>query len=387
MAVPSADPAAPTPPVVRRVTVGDLVAAMERLAPPAYAETWDNVGLLVGDRAAPVTQTLLTIDFTEDVWREAVAAKADAVIAYHPLMFKPVQRLTGETAHGRVLLGAIRTGMAVYSPHTALDAAPDGMTDWLADAVGQGYRRPLAPHESLPASRAVKIVTFAPLDAVDRLRDALASVGAGHIGAYELCSFSVTGTGTFRGGATTRPAVGQAGVLERVEEARLEMVCPAAALHLVVAALRQFHPYEEPAFDLYPLRPAPLPNVGAGRRVVLDHPASVDEIAARVKAHLGIGFVVSTDPRRMAHNVAVVPGAGATLLEVALAQDCDLFITGEVTHHQALAAFSRGCSLILTGHTNSERGYLPILARRLVELLPSVEFRVSRVDRSLFEVA
>lgn len=367
-------------------TVKDFENAMESLAPLAFAAPWDNVGLLVGRREAPISRVMLTIDLTAAVLDEAVSQRIDLICTYHPVMFKAIKQITGSRADGEVLLRAIKAGVAVYSPHTALDAAEGGLTDWLADAVGQGYRRPLVVSESLPPTQELKVVTFAPADVIDRLRDVMASAGAGRIGHYDHCSFVASGTGTFRGDASTHPAVGAKERFERVEEQRLEMVCPASSLHVLISTLKQFHPYEEPAIDVYPLRAIPLAKVGGGRKVVLDQPATVGDLAERLKKHLGIDAVKSTDPAKTVRQVALVPGSGGDFVETALAQECDLFITGELTYHVALSAWTRGCAVILTGHANSERGFLPILAGRLAERLDGVDVIMSRADRTFFEI-
>ncbi len=375
--------------------MSDLIAAMEAIAPPSFAESWDNVGLILGRSDAPIGRgrpVLLTIDFTEDVLEEAKEASAAAVISYHPPVFHAVKRVVAEDARTRVALGAIEAGMAVYSPHTALDAAPGGMADWLCDmlapegATGSiGDRRALNAQTSHDPRQTHKIVTFVPESHVDQVRNALATIGAGRIGEYELCSFGMRGRGTFRGGAGTKPAVGEAGREEQVEEVRLEMVCPGDALPLAAEILRQFHPYEEPAWDIYPLAPKADRSVGAGRRLVLDRPATARELALRLKKSLGVDAVkIAQASDEAIDHVGVCPGSGGALLEAAIRDGCRAFVSGEMTHHEALSAVRRGCSILLAGHTNTERGYLRILAQRLGEALPGVTFVVSAKDRTLF---
>ncbi|MBL1218793.1 MAG: Nif3-like dinuclear metal center hexameric protein [Planctomycetes bacterium] len=366
------------------VALKQFIEVMERIAPLRYAEDWDNVGLLIGDREDSVNRAMLTIDFTEEILAEAIEKKADLVITYHPVMFRPVQRITADNVAGRLLLHTMSHGIQLYSPHTALDATPGGVTDWLTDAIGTGYRRPLTPYQNLPENRQVKIVTFVPTNAADRLRDALASAGAGRIGDYEQCSFNVTGKGTFRGSQDTNPTVGRPGQLEVADEVRIEMVCAVKGLSILISTLKQFHPYEEPAFDLYPLHPIPSHKSGAGRRVVLDQPATVADVAVRLKDHLNIASAKITSPAREVKVIGIVPGSGSSVLDTAIEQGCDLFITGEMSHHRALEAEGLGCSIILTGHTNSERGYLPILADRLSADLPDLNTFVSETDRSRF---
>lgn len=376
--------------------ISDLVAAADSIAPLALAEEWDNVGLLIGSGSWPLAgPVLLTIDLTESVAREAVAMRAGAVIAYHPPIFAAVKRITdgpASTAAERIVLSMIREGIAVYSPHTALDATPGGVTDWLADGLAgggdgarAGDRRALRSHLRRDPTQEVKIVTFVPERDAARVRDALASAGAGRIGEYQLCSFSAPGTGTFLGGEQTNPAAGTPGVLESVPELRLEMVCARRAVALAITTLRQFHPYEEPAIDVYPLEPRPDRSVGAGRRMMLDHPASLSSLADRLKNHLRVGAVqiaaASGNSSSPVSCIGVVPGAGASLAGQARAEGCEVFVTGEMKHHEVTAALAAGLSIILGGHTATERGYLPSYGALLKKLLPAAGFVVSTTDR------
>ncbi len=374
-------------------TVQDLVQAVEAIAPPALAEEWDNVGLLLGDpREELVGPVVLTIDLTEAVLEEALTVKASGVIAYHPPIFKPLKRITADSPKERVVMRAARAGLAIYSPHTALDAAPGGMADWLADATidpqakQTADRRALRAFPHLPGTQEVKIVTFVPADkpeVAERVRGALASAGAGIIGEYVSCSFAAAGTGTFLGKPGTAPAVGAPGQMESVRELRLEMVCSRRALPLALTTLRQFHPYEEPAIDVYALEPHPRRDTGAGRRLSLDQPVPLSVLAKRVKARLGVNQVMVAaagggDPT--VSTVAVCPGDGGQLVDAAVAEGCRAYVTGEMSHHEVWACLNRGLSVILAGHTNTERGYLPILAERLSRLLPAVRWHVAKRD-------
>lgn len=374
------------------MNVQDLVAALETIAPPAYAATWDRVGLLVGDRRRELSgPVFLTIDLTEQVLDEALRQNAGAIVAYHPPIWEPLRRVTSDTPRQRIVMRALGAGLAVYSPHTALDAIPGGVADWLAEGLSgatteghvEGDCRALSPHATLRATQEVKIVTFVPAQSADAVRNALASGGAGLIGGYEACSFSVLGEGTFLGNEGTRPAVGEAGRLETVGEARLEMVCSKAALPLALETLRRFHPYEEPAVDVYPLEPQPARNIGPGRRLVLDRPATVTELARRLKAFIGAESVrmALAGPDQPVTHVGICPGSGSDLARLARRELCTVYVTGEMSHHDVLATLHAGMSVILGGHTPTERGYLPRLARRLTDALPAVKVLVSRADR------
>lgn len=365
-----------------------LFEALGRLAPLSLAEPWDNVGLLVGEERGELTGPVLcTIDLTEAVMAEAERMGCSAIVAYHPPIFAPIKRLVCTDTKQRIVHRAVRAGMSVYSPHTALDAVQDGLNDWLVSGFGAGDVRSLRTHTGRDDLR--KIVTFVPTREAERVRNALASAGAGHIGAYDLCSFNVVGTGTFRGDATTNPAVGRPGELTTAEETRLEMICPAGSVALAVETLRAFHPYEEPAIDVFRVEPLPERTAGQGRRIVLDRPLTTGEIADKLKAHLGVTRLKLTAPgadhaRKVTH-IGVCAGSGGDLAPVAAENGCEMYITGEMTHHQVMAHLDRGLGIILAGHTNTERGYLPILAKKLKKELPGLDVRVSEADRSQLE--
>jgi dinuclear metal center YbgI/SA1388 family protein len=347
---------------------------------------------------------LLTIDLTERVMQEAIAMKAGAVIAYHPPIFEPLARVTDATPRQRVILHALEHRIAIYSPHTALDNIPGGVTDWLCEGLSLGDPTPtragkihgdcraLAPHARAPRTQEVKLVTFVPEREADRVREALASAGAGMIGAYQVCSFSTPGTGTFLAGEGTNPfttSTGRTaapGGLERVSELRLEMVCSKAALPLAMETLRRFHPYEEPAIDAYELMPEPKRSAGSGRRLVLDKPATVAELAQRLKAFTGRDSVryALADPSydRPVKYVGVVPGSGEALSRLAREEGCEVFVTGEMKHHEVLGALNAGMNVLLGGHTSTERGYLARLKAAMEQLEPGLTQDGRRVELS-----
>ncbi len=365
-----------------------LFEALGRLAPLSLAEPWDNVGLLVGEAEGELLGPVLcTIDLTEAVFEEAERLGCSAIIAYHPPIFTPIKRLVCSDTKQRIVHRAIRAGMSIYSPHTALDATPDGLNDWLISGFGPGDVRSLKTYTGRDDLR--KIVTFVPTNDAERVRHALASAGAGHIGAYDLCSFETPGTGTFRPGPGSTPSIGRQGELSSVEELRLEMVCPQGSVALAIETLRAFHPYEVPAIDVFRIEPLPERHTGQGRRIVLDQALTTNEIADKLKAHLGVGRLKLTAPgadhaRKITH-IGVCAGSGGDLAPIAAENGCEMYITGEMTHHQVMAHLDRGLGIILAGHTNTERGYMPILAKKLKKELPGLDVRVSEVDRSQLE--
>ena len=365
------------------MTVGDLKTAMDALAPPHAAEAWDNVGLLIGDPAAGLTGVLLCIDLTPGVLDEAADAGANAVVAYHPPIFKGIKRLTP----AEITFECVRRGVAVYSPHTALDVAAGGTCDMLADALGLIETRPLRPTPAGESS-AVKLVVYAPTDAADAVADALFDAGAGSIGRYDRCAFRSAGVGSFRGGEGTNPAVGTPGREERVEEVRLETIVPADRLDAVTAALRAAHPYEEPAFDLFPRRDAPA-AVGMGRVGRLAEPATRRALVERAKRELGVDRLLLAGPDEGDVTTAAVgPGScGGDLLRLAAAAGAGFYLTGELRHHDALLAARLGVTACCVLHSNSERPVLGRVRAHLEASLPGVSVRRSDRDRDPFDFA
>ena len=277
------------------ITLADVVAALDRIAPPALAEEWDNVGLLVSpSRPRRVRRVLLTIDFTEPVLEEALAAGVDLVVAYHPPMFRPTKRLLSTVTHQRVVVRAIEAGVAIHSPHTALDAAPGGVNDWLADGLGKGMRRPIQrPRESLLLGR-----------------------GAGASPDAEVA--------------------------------------------------------------------------GQGRWLVLDAPVSLATLVRRVKKHLGLKLVRIAEAERHASgaepvsSIALCAGAGGDVLQ---GVDADVYLTGEMRHHEILWAAAEGTTVIVCDHSNTERGALVDLKARLLRDLPAISVLISKKDTDPLRVA
>lgn len=364
--------------------VGLLVKCMDEIAPTRFAAEWDNVGLLVGSRNAPLKRVLLCIDLTPEVYREAKSQGVQGIIAYHPPIFKPVATIT----EGSIAFDAVRDSIAIYSPHTALDAASGGTNDILADAVGiVSDARRVSLKAPTASENACKLVTFVPAEAVEKVSEALFAAGAGKIGHYTQCSFRTPGEGTFFGDPTlSNPAVGEAGKRETVSEIRVETVVPLRAIEAVVRALRASHPYETPAYDLLRLHAEPE-HLGFGRVGPLTEPAALSVVVDRLKQALSLDhLLVAGDPAQMIRTAAVGAGATGELLGDALRARVDLFVLGEMRHHDALRAVKAKTAVVMTLHSNSERVTLKNLATRLGAKLEGVEFLLSSVDRDPFVV-
>jgi dinuclear metal center YbgI/SA1388 family protein len=355
--------------------LADIVGFLETLAPPVLAAEWDNVGLLVGSRSTPVRRIVTCLTVTPESAEEAIAAGAELLVSHHPVFFRATRRLTDSTPEGQTLLKLIRAGVAVHSPHTAYDNARDGINDQLALRLGLRGVRPLRPRTG---ERQVKVVVFVPDKDLGRVSDALFAAGAGHIGEYRECSFRLPGTGTFFGSDASHPTIGQAGRREEVSEWRLEAVCPEARADAVLAAVRQAHSYEEPAMDIYPLRPAP--SGGEGRCGDLD-PTSLGDLARTLKTALAAQVLQVVGPLdRVVRRVAVVCGAGGDFVADAVRSRAEVLVTGEARFHDFLAASAQGLSLLLPGHYASERLGAEELARRLQTRWPDLEVWASRQE-------
>lgn len=366
--------------------VRDVTRELETIAPLQFAADWDNVGLLIGDGDASVRKLMLCIDLVEPVLAEAAAAKAQMVMAYHPTIFKAIRRVTASSAP--TAYGAARRGIAVYSMHTALDAAPGGTNDVLADVLGIVGARPLEP---ACQAEACKIVVFVPPTDLANVAEAAFAAGAGRIGDYQDCAFFTHGIGSFVGGPDSNPTVGTAGRHEAVEEVRFETVAEASRVTQVVAAIRAAHSYEEPAIDVYRLAAAPE-SCGMGRIGRLKEPVSVNALVARIKQATGLKQIWIARGRAAGRSgsqvrvAACAAGSAGSSFEQAVSGGADFYLTGEMRHHDALAAAAQGLTVACLGHSNSERLALKALAKRVSKALPGLSVVISKKDRDPFEI-
>jgi dinuclear metal center YbgI/SA1388 family protein len=368
-----------------------IVNLLEQIAPPSGAEDWDNVGLLVGDRGASVKKVMLCIDLTGEVLAEAVAEKVQMIMAYHPVIFKTISRLTSDT--NEIVYEAARRGISIYSMHTALDVAPGGTNDVLADAIGLQDRKPLEPSNGPDEC---KVVVFAQAEEVADIARSAFAAGAGVVENYTECAFFGYGIGSYAGGDDSNPTIGQPGQPEAVEEVRLELICPSHRVSNVCDAIRAAHSYETPAIDVYPLR-GDVSGCGMGRVGALARPVTVATLISRVKKATGIKHVLlAARPRPKASKgngkgalVSVAAcGAGACgpLWRKALSAGAGFYLTGEMRHHDALAATNAGLTVVCVGHSNSERITMTALAKRIAASMPKLKVIVSKLDRDPFEI-
>lgn len=347
-------------------TVREITGWFEAAYPPALAEDWDRVGLAVGDPDAEVSHVLFAVDVTDAVVAQAVEVGAELIVSHHPLLLRGVHAVRTDQPKGRVLTALIRHGIAQFAAHTNADSAPGGVAEALASACGLVDLRPLRP---VPTDPLDKVVTFIPHADVDAVIDALARAGAGAIGDYDRCAFTSPGTGTFRPLAGANPTIGSVGAIEEVAETRVEMVLPRGRRAAVLAALKASHPYEEPAFDVLELAAEPSER-GLGRIGHLPEPltarAFARQLATAVPATAG-GVKLGGDPDRVIESVAVVGGAGDSMLDAARAAGVDCYVTGDLRHHPAqdFLAHADAPVLVDVPHWAAEWTWLPLAQRVL----------------------
>jgi dinuclear metal center YbgI/SA1388 family protein len=348
-------------------TVADVVGVLESLYDPAWAESWDAVGLVCGDPEAAVRRILFAVDPVESVVDEAVDAGVDLLVTHHPLYLRGTSSVAATTPKGRVVHRLVSAGMALHVAHTNADVAAPGVSDALARALGLGDLQPLQPLAGDPID---KLVVFVPHPDADRLLDALAAAGAGRLGDYSRCAYLLDGTGTFRPEPGARPANGSVGRVETVDEVRLEMVLPRRLRPAVVRALLDVHPYEEPAYDLYELA-VPPGRRGLGRVGRLPHRLSLREfvhVAAEALPATVWGLRAAGEPDRPVTTVAVCGGAGGELAGAAAAAGADVLLTADLRHHPASELYDdTGVALVDAAHWATEWPWLADAAARLRE--------------------
>lgn len=346
--------------------LSDIIRTLEAWAPPVLQEEYDNSGLQVGDPRSAVKAALICLDCTEDVVAEAVRRGCDLIIAHHPVIFRGLKGITGRNGVERTLLAAVRNNVAIYAIHTNLDNVISGVNAEIAERLGLQQVEVLEPKRD----QLRKLVVFVPMAHAEAVRNAMFAAGAGSIGNYDECSFGLEGQGTFRGGAGSDPYVGAKGVRHTEPEVRIETVLHAPMERSVVQALLKAHPYEEVAYDLYPL--ANIVNgVGSGAVGRLARPMAEAAFLAMVKEAFNAPVVKHTALRgKPVERVAVCGGSGAFLIGRARASGADAFVTADVKYHQFFEAEDQ---LLLAdiGHFESEQFTMHLIQRHLSSFLPT----------------
>lgn len=357
------------------VRVRDILKEIEQYAPLPLQEDFDNAGVQVGDINQPATGVLFCVDVTEEVIDEALELDCNLIISHHPLAFKPFKSLTGSTYIERCMIKACKHDLVIYAAHTNLDNATGGVNYKLAEMIGLQNVRILSP---LKASL-LKLVTFVPTSHAEAVRQALFNAGAGCIGNYDSCSFNVSGEGSFRAKEGANPFCGEIGDLHTEPEVRIETVLPVSMKSAVIKSLMSVHPYEEPAYDLYPL----ANNwTQAGSGVVGELPESEDEqsFLLRIKNIFHLKSLThSPFTGKNIREVAICGGSGAFLIKDAIAYGADVFITGEAKYNDYYNVEDR-ILLAVIGHYESEECTKEIFYTIISKKFPTFALHFSNVN-------
>lgn len=355
------------------IAIRDVIDYLEGWAPRAYQESYDNSGLLTGDASRPVSSALITLDCTEAVVDEAIHEKNNLIIAHHPVLFKGLKKLTGQTYVERTLIKAIKNDIAIYAIHTNLDNVKTGVNKKIADRIGLINQQILLPRKDTLS----KLVTFIPPTHADAVLQALHAAGAGNIGNYQDCSFWVRGTGTFRPGDQANPFIGTAGELEQAEEIRAEVIFPSHLEAKLLAALKEAHPYEEVAHYLSRLENENQ-DVGAGLVGELEEAEEPFSFLKRLKNVMSIGCIRHTRPAtEKIRKVALCGGSGSFLLPHAIGARADVYITADVKYHEFFDADGR-IMIADIGHYESEQYTKELIGEVLREKFPTFAINFSK---------
>lgn len=350
--------------------VKDITAIIEAIAPSAYQESYDNAGLLTGDPEQTIEAVLLCLDSTEAIVDEAIQKGCNLIIAHHPFIFKGLKRINGKTDVERTLIKAIRNGIAIYAAHTNLDNVfYKGVNHKFAQRLGLLSPQILQPK----AGQLVKMVVYAPAAFEAGIRQTLFDAGAGKIGQYSECSFSMPGTGTFKPGADAKPFSGQSGIREEAQEVRIEVLMPAHLSNTVLNSVKAAHPYEEMAYEQIALENTHT-EIGAGMIGTLPEPLDAGEFLNLLKNKLNLQMVKHTQYEGKISRVAVCGGSGSFLLPTAIKCGADAFVTADVKYHEFFDAVGH-LMFCDVGHYESEISTLELFYEVIQEKFPTFAVR------------
>ena len=330
--------------------IKDVISALEELSPLAYSEGFDNTGLLVGDANTPVTGILITLDTLEAVVDEAIEKGCNLIVSFHPIIFSGLKSITGKTYVERVVMKAIKHDIAIFSNHTALDNAWNGVNDKICQKLGLENKKVLIPQKDTIK----KLITFVPLKNADHVRNAIFEAGAGAIGNYDNCSFNIEGEGSFRGNEDSNPVLGQKGELHFEREVQIGATFPKHLEKQVLQALFKAHPYEEVAYEITTLDNTNQ-HIGMGMIGELKTPmASTDFLNFLKETMRSDGIRYSKLVKDRVKKVAVLGGSGSFAIEAAMKAGADIFVSADFKYHDFFRAEN---TIILAdiGHYESEQ--------------------------------
>ncbi len=357
------------------MTVKDCISEIEKIAPLRYQEPYDNAGLIIGNPNDKVTNILITLDVTEVVLQEAIACKADLIISHHPLIFKGIKKINGNSETERCIQLAIKNDIAIYACHTNMDSANAGVNAKICEKLGLINTRILQPK----TNSLTKLATYVPHAYVEKVQEALFAAGAGCIGNYDKCSFSAEGIGTYRANEQANPFIGNKNEFHKEPEQRIEVILPNERTHAVVNALLEAHPYEEVAYDLFPLQNT-FNLVGDGMIGELPEAMDTKTFLQNVKTTFGCGIIRHTAiTKNSVKRIAVCGGSGSFLIEDAIRNGADVFITADVKYHDFFQAENKTIIADI-GHFESEQFTKELFYEILKKKFYTFAIQISKVS-------
>jgi len=350
-----------------------ITSYLEEIAPLSLQESYDNSGLIIGWPEMEIHGALISLDVTTDIVQEAIDLGCNLIIAHHPLIFKGLKKLIGKTDVEKSVIMAVKNDVAIYAIHTNLDNVYEGVNHQLANKLGLINLKILSNKSHMLR----KIVTFVPVSHAENVRLALFSAGAGNIGNYDQCSFNVEGTGTFRGDENTQPFVGTPEKTHHENEIRIETIVPSFLVNKTIQALLEAHPYEEVAYDVYPLENT-YNKIGAGMIGELPLAIPANEFLMNVKQSLGCQYIKHNKlVTRPVKRVAVCGGSGSFLIGDAFRAKADVFITGDIKYHEFYEHLNE-MTIADAGHFETEQNTKELLEGFLTKKFPNFALRISK---------
>lgn len=357
------------------IIIKEILSELERFAPPAFQENYDNCGTLTGNVNEECTGVLLTLDCTEEVVNEAITNNCNLIIAHHPILFKGLKKITGSNYVEKTIILAIKNNICIYAIHTNIDNVINGVNAKIAQKLGLTNLKILAPKSQLLS----KLVTFVPEKHHQKVADALFEAGCGNIGNYSNCSFNIKGTGTFKGNEISNPFIGEPQKLSVEPEVRLETVFYSHLKNKVVAALKNNHPYEEVAYDIFENN-VEISTIGSGMIGEFDQELTLNDFLINVKKTLSLKQLKHTKAHKnIIKKVAICGGSGVFLLKNAINLGADAFITSDIKYHEFFDAENK-LVLIDAGHYETEQFTPEIFYTIIQNKFPTFAVRLSKIN-------
>ena len=355
--------------------IKELIACIENFAPPSLQEEYDNSGLLIGNSEDETAAVLTTLDVTEDVIDEAIQLKANLIIAHHPIIFSGIKRINGANYVERIIIKAVKNSIAIYACHTNLDNVISGVNKKIADKLGLVNLKILQPK----SHQLMKLVTFVPNESISMVQRALFAAGAGNIGNYSECSFLVNGEGSFKPNELSNPFLGEKNKLEKVNEARLEVIFESYKKLNIINALKKSHPYEEVAYYLQSLENN-YELIGSGMIGEFEHPLKWTDFLRKVKSAFLVPTIKHTPKTTdLVRKIAFCGGSGSFLLKNAIQQNADVFLSADFTYHKFFDADNK-IVICDIGHFETEQFTPELFYEVIKENFPKFAVHLSKIN-------